>query len=404
MDQIYRSADITIVASTGSNPQQGLPGVSNTPRRQQLYLKAGKHTFASTENIREQINTSTWNSRGWTYQEMLLSRRRLVFTESQMYFQCVYASFLESMFMSATASNSSLHTTFSFFPPNPGSSYTDEIQDRLVEYYQRNLSVRADAIHAFSGIFNSSLAMEGQHGSRTHFYGIPIQRFHHHNFDDQLQSFAQALAWIIMHRDSALEPLEFPPVFPSWSWASVKARYSNGPPGEYLKPPDFMVSRSDLQIRISVYRSFSMNLKHYWCQSKNYTAFEPKLIITGRILSGAFESIGPFGGIYLDGREDPNFSNVVALFLGRTSGEFSAENIFQVPQNCKTYCLVLERTKSQQLSTCLERYRRIGLWIQHVPELQFSSISSAQIRDLMCEKLPGGQEKWVWSKQTFDLL
>lgn len=88
MDQIYQGADITIVASAGPDPHYGLPGVQGTPRRRQLNLKAGKYIFASTENIREQVRNSTWNSRGWTYQEMLLSRRRLVFTDSQMYFQC----------------------------------------------------------------------------------------------------------------------------------------------------------------------------------------------------------------------------------------------------------------------------------------------------------------------------
>ncbi len=30
-----------------------------------------------------------WSSRAWTYQEGLLSRRRLLFTESQVYFQCM---------------------------------------------------------------------------------------------------------------------------------------------------------------------------------------------------------------------------------------------------------------------------------------------------------------------------
>ncbi len=35
-----------------------------------------------------EVQRSRWNTRGWTYQEGLLARRRLVFTGSQCYFQC----------------------------------------------------------------------------------------------------------------------------------------------------------------------------------------------------------------------------------------------------------------------------------------------------------------------------
>ncbi|KAF2187979.1 hypothetical protein K469DRAFT_568100, partial [Zopfia rhizophila CBS 207.26] len=36
-----------------------------------------------------------WNKRGWSYQERLLSRRCLIFTTYQVYFQCPVKSFSE---------------------------------------------------------------------------------------------------------------------------------------------------------------------------------------------------------------------------------------------------------------------------------------------------------------------
>ena len=44
--------------------------------------------LVSTLDPRSDIAKSKWNTRAWTYQEALLSRRRLVFTPRQVYFQC----------------------------------------------------------------------------------------------------------------------------------------------------------------------------------------------------------------------------------------------------------------------------------------------------------------------------
>src|SRR5262249_19086739 len=38
--------------------------------------------------ISHALGSSTWNTRAWTFQEYQLSRRRLVFTDKQVYFQC----------------------------------------------------------------------------------------------------------------------------------------------------------------------------------------------------------------------------------------------------------------------------------------------------------------------------
>ncbi|KAM4058874.1 heterokaryon incompatibility protein [Hirsutella rhossiliensis] len=71
MDDVFEGAVLTIIAAHGDDAMQGLPGVGSTPRPPQ-------------PNIEE----STWYTRGWTYQEGLLARRRLVFTEQQMYWEC----------------------------------------------------------------------------------------------------------------------------------------------------------------------------------------------------------------------------------------------------------------------------------------------------------------------------
>jgi hypothetical protein len=42
------------------------------------------------------IGRSCWASRGWTFKEAILSARRLVFTEYQVYFECQLANHCEA--------------------------------------------------------------------------------------------------------------------------------------------------------------------------------------------------------------------------------------------------------------------------------------------------------------------
>ena len=89
MDLIYQNAIVTIVAAAGKNPSYGLPGVSRRERRPQLRARIRSTVFINHwPNTQSLVADSYWASRGWTFQEALLSRRRLVFTDEQVYFEC----------------------------------------------------------------------------------------------------------------------------------------------------------------------------------------------------------------------------------------------------------------------------------------------------------------------------
>ncbi|PVH70530.1 HET-domain-containing protein, partial [Cadophora sp. DSE1049] len=87
MGHIYANAVFTIIAAAGTDPSHGLPGVSCLRDRQPA-IKIGDYTLVGVVNPAFAISESKWNHRGWTFQEGLLSRRRLVFTQTQVYFQC----------------------------------------------------------------------------------------------------------------------------------------------------------------------------------------------------------------------------------------------------------------------------------------------------------------------------
>ncbi|PMD50907.1 uncharacterized protein K444DRAFT_495410, partial [Hyaloscypha bicolor E] len=88
MDQIYRNALTTIVAADADGAESGLRGVS-CPRRAQFSLHTNAGILVSTfPHVSHPLLSSTWVTRGWTYQEALLSRSCLFFTENQVYFAC----------------------------------------------------------------------------------------------------------------------------------------------------------------------------------------------------------------------------------------------------------------------------------------------------------------------------
>ncbi|KAI0144815.1 heterokaryon incompatibility protein-domain-containing protein [Pestalotiopsis sp. NC0098] len=89
MDAIYRGADLTIIASAGKDSNHGLPGVGTTRRKQQLLVDLESWTVLWTgPDPMQETGDSTWWHRGWTFQEGVLSRRRLFFTDRQSWFEC----------------------------------------------------------------------------------------------------------------------------------------------------------------------------------------------------------------------------------------------------------------------------------------------------------------------------
>ncbi|KAL7955733.1 heterokaryon incompatibility protein domain-containing protein [Trichoderma compactum] len=89
MAWIYERAEVTIIAASGVDAHHGLPGVESTSRTTQPKIELGNmtlvHTLADPQVL---LQDSKWWTRGWTYQEGVLSRRRLVFLEDQVYWEC----------------------------------------------------------------------------------------------------------------------------------------------------------------------------------------------------------------------------------------------------------------------------------------------------------------------------
>ncbi|KIM99513.1 hypothetical protein OIDMADRAFT_126462, partial [Oidiodendron maius Zn] len=90
MDTIYASATLTLVAAGGNNADTGFPGVSTWSRDslRQISTIQDMELSNALPRLKNIIEVSVWNSRGWTYQERMFSHRSLVFAENQTYYGC----------------------------------------------------------------------------------------------------------------------------------------------------------------------------------------------------------------------------------------------------------------------------------------------------------------------------
>ncbi|KAH7356027.1 heterokaryon incompatibility protein-domain-containing protein [Pyrenochaeta sp. MPI-SDFR-AT-0127] len=157
MGEIYARSALTIIAGAGTGPGYGLPGVS-LPRKPQLSGKIGKYTFVDLNFLTTDMYNSPWNTRAWTFQEGLLSTRRLVFTDTSVYFQCGEMHCYENL--SKPIYHVEMSTLMAFdgdrvftriFPVS--NAAPGELINRIEKFYNRQMSVDGDVLNALAGIF-----------------------------------------------------------------------------------------------------------------------------------------------------------------------------------------------------------------------------------------------------------
>ena len=97
-DKIYEGAIATVVAVANEGSEPGLHGVGPAPGNSQYIMINGNKILISTlPHVSKPLRSSVWMARGWTYQEALVSWRRLFFTKFQVYYVCRTMSWKESV-------------------------------------------------------------------------------------------------------------------------------------------------------------------------------------------------------------------------------------------------------------------------------------------------------------------
>ncbi|GAB1318643.1 hypothetical protein MFIFM68171_08853 [Madurella fahalii] len=98
MDHIYERSWLTIVAACGHDANSGLVGMHDGDREMEFLVREiTPGTFLGVcFDVDAHLKWSVYESRAWTFQEHVLSRRILYFVDGQVFFRCRLAVHLET--------------------------------------------------------------------------------------------------------------------------------------------------------------------------------------------------------------------------------------------------------------------------------------------------------------------
>lgn len=281
MDRVYGSAVLTLICAfpdpeIGLGTYDGLPGyqVGTRISGQDVEEVQGLSLSTTFLSVDLAISESRWNTRAWTFQEARLSRRKLFFTETQLYFQCPCSVFCEdvvgegnsasALFYPGTTlwNTDGIHTSHwrsqegasTWLSRSPCRSPVESFRtySRLLDQYSgRQMSDPSDVVNAFQGILASL-----QLSMKTEFWvGLPEAYLD------------EALLWMetgphlrrrIPTRGSTTAS------FPSWSWAGwdTTVELENIFSGFVRPEVDwFIISQTGIAIQLTTPGSYNSSLQ-----------------------------------------------------------------------------------------------------------------------------------------------
>lgn len=218
MGSIYAGAIVTVVSLSG-DAMDGLPGIEgvSTPRKtNQTVVEFGEEQIVSHKpwvDPDQEWNSHSYFDRAWTFQEYLLSSRKILFFRGQIHWICSQACWHEDMSISTkTAESGEVDTNFpSSFGPT-GRNGKHELSHMIQKYPIKQLRYDEDALPAISG----TLATLSRFFPGGFLYGIPEALFE------------WGLCWTpenaraeLRRRTPSGRPPEcrlHPSELPSWSW------------------------------------------------------------------------------------------------------------------------------------------------------------------------------------------
>lgn len=216
MDTIYAKAILTIVAACSASADQALCGFENDVRATSQItgqVPPGLTLIAPAPELRDLLKSSVWVSRAWTFQEDVLSHRRIYVAHEQIYFECSstcrFCEYTEGT-PDVTTAEYQQHADIKF--PDYKASDIDILRtlealgDFITGFSRRRLTYASDVHDSFAGILSV-----WQHRSGWSFRnGLPTNLLHY------------MLLWVpmtvITRRIARLAGGRTYSVFPSWSW------------------------------------------------------------------------------------------------------------------------------------------------------------------------------------------
>ena len=174
MVTIYSNLYLTVCATDGIDSNSGLRGIPECSRPQNvkqnvLTFKNGAMTSSWVMKLRH--NASVYHERAWTFQEHVLSRRTLSFTDRGLEWEC--QELISQEECPGTRKPVETYESYGILQAEISWPCLKKWDNLLSAYLDRRLTYEADILHAFSGILETL----GCSISGGFHFGLPEQFF-----------------------------------------------------------------------------------------------------------------------------------------------------------------------------------------------------------------------------------
>jgi hypothetical protein len=413
MGFIYKNAAVTILAVSGTDAESGLPGVGRTSRKGQFSIKIKDTVIVSTlPHPVEEVLTSKWNTRGWTFQESYFSRRRLVFTAEQVYLECEKTYFCESIRYPLKVITDYYRQNYKLdwdgARPTPplhrlsipssrqyvtlygvdGTRYLQKLIEKskspnlqsfeynVLQYSARHLSYDSDALNAFRGILRDTNTI-------LHTWGVPCG---YPGYEDQFQSggafykstldIGYGMSWT-HGTDPEISLPRRRSEYPSWSWLGWKGAVT------WLVPSNAYSDFSQHPYR-------EADIRTNWQPHKANKDPPRQLHITGDIINVRFEYLAPSGQ---DTKSRVKEAGFYIRYDDPVSYQPTRLHLTQDP----THCPKLEERLLTESWTAIILGRSVDIHIYYILIVGIPKIGDLEFERIgICQALDG----WVLAQQA----
>ncbi|KAK6224320.1 hypothetical protein QIS74_02647 [Colletotrichum tabaci] len=248
MDQIYGDAELTVIAVGARDPGYGLPGLTlSRTNHAPITKRVGERKLVANFSHHwqlDQITRSKWATRGWTFQETCLSRRRLYFSGYEVSFECRDMMCFEHLTRPLAYRGSLEHHE------RPEWNHVNSphgVWAIIQRYCDRQLTFSSDRLAAVSGVLRKWSRVNPGCSS---YWGVPMVASDWQRLDaDSLKrAFLAGLEWEVR---SVVKNAARLTDFPSWSWVSQNGRTLFGHKGYFhLRPPDLVGSTRNMDAEV----------------------------------------------------------------------------------------------------------------------------------------------------------
>lgn len=228
MAVIYGAAVLTIFAVGGNSADAPVAGLEPGSRQdlQRIERIQSLSLAVPLRMLEETLASSKWNTRGWTFQERLLSRRGLFFTTEQLFFKCQSDVFSEDVIVESSKDTAMYQGKFS----GPGfklhfnrgnhlrlryENYASTFMEMVEEYTRRELTNSTDiynAIFAIITVFSRDIEIAPLDPDTAFLFGMPVSVLEN------------AMLWQpALNAPAHNRRCEKGLVTPSWSWVGWKS-------------------------------------------------------------------------------------------------------------------------------------------------------------------------------------